>query len=175
METVNIGTPREEFDKMTEDNTAIYEFIDGAICMSPRPNFRHQKIMLALGSKLYNYFKGKPFMPFTEVELEICEDVIIPDISVFCDLENTDIQRSKEPPVMVIEILSPSNTSYEIEGKKLRYKAHGIKEMWIVNPKYKTVVQCNLESNTDITYAGSSTFASIAFDDLKIELDDVFM
>jgi Uma2 family endonuclease len=45
----------------------------------------------------------------------------------------------REPPLVVIEVVSPGNTADEIERKRCQYLAFGISEVWIVYPKAKTI------------------------------------
>ena len=164
----------EEFDRLPEDNTKTYELIDGKLVMQARPNVRHQAIMSNLTQKIANYLDKKPCRVFTEVELEISKNVIVPDVSVLCSIENLNIQRFTQPPVLVIEILSPSNTANEINNKINKYKNHGIKECWVIDPDLKSVEVKDLETNISINYIQSGLVKSDIFDDLHIELSKIF-
>ena len=103
-----------EFDKIETKDENNYELIDGTVLMSPRPNVKHQEVMSNLHYELRNLLKSKPCKVFTEIELEYNNNVLIPDISVICGLENTDFQRYKKAPEIVIEILSPSSRYMDI-------------------------------------------------------------
>ena len=164
----------EEFDKLPEDNTYTYELIDGELLMQSRPNVRHQAIMFNLSIIIGNYLKNKPCRAFTEVELEINSNVIVPDISVLCSVDDLDIQRFKQPPALIIEILIPSNTVKELKNKILKYKNHKIKELWIVDPYTMSIEINNLETSTAITQIQSGTVKSNVFPDLEIDLSAVF-
>jgi Uma2 family endonuclease len=43
------------------------------------------------------------------------------------------------PPVLAVEILSPSETQEEIDEKVAVYLESGVKIVWVVNPRFKTV------------------------------------
>jgi len=43
------------------------------------------------------------------------------------------------PPVLAVEILSPSDTQEEIDEKVAVYLESGVKIVWVVNPRFKTV------------------------------------
>lgn len=98
-----------DFNKIKTNDENKYELIDGIVSMSPRPNIKHQEVMGNLYLIIGNFLKGKQCKVFTEIELEYENNVLIPDISVICGLENTNIQRYKKAPEIVIEILSPSD------------------------------------------------------------------
>ena len=164
----------EEFNDLSQDNTRTYELIDGELVMQSRPNWTHQYTMTNTAGEIRNYLKGKNCKVFTEVELEINKNVIVPDISVVCNLNNTNFQRTQQPPVLVIEILNPSNSMNEINNKIIKYKNHGIKECWIIDSDIKSVEVKNLIDNTGITYILSGSVKSNVFPDMKIETSDIF-
>ncbi|WP_169973730.1 Uma2 family endonuclease [Tautonia rosea] len=43
------------------------------------------------------------------------------------------------PPVLAVEILSPSDTQQEIDEKIVLYLETGVARVWIINPRFKTV------------------------------------
>lgn len=164
----------EVFNKLEKDDGITYELVDGVILMSPRPNYRHQEIMSNLNLEIGNYLKGKPCKSFTEVELELEKEVIIPDISVICGLISTDFQRYNKAPTIVIEILSPISRYVDTFTKLYKYEIIGVREYWIVNPKKEMITIYNFENKTNIEYSKSEILKSIVFNDLEIDLSDIF-
>lgn len=164
----------EEFNKLPEDNSKKIELIDGELLMQARPSIRHQNIMSNLHYAIKHYLKDKPCKVLTEVELEINNNVIVPDISVLCNIDNLDGQRFKQPPIIVIEILSPSNTTKEINNKVYKYKIHGIQECWLIDPEIRTIEVKNLIDNTGITFIQSGLIKSDVLSDINLEVADIF-
>lgn len=100
---------------------------------------------------------------------------MIPDISVICGLENTDIQRYEKAPEIVIEILSPSSKYTDTFTKLIKYQLFGIKEYWIVNSETRTINIYNFEKKTNIEYFGSDKLTSGIFNGLEINVSNIFM
>lgn len=164
----------DEFNELPEDNSCTYEFIDGELVMQSRPSFKHQKILGKLYLKIYNYLNSGSCEIFIEVELDIDGNVIVPDLSIFCNLKLDDIQRTVEPPTLVVEIVSPSNSAMEMNIKMNKYRSHGINEYWLVDPKSCCITIYNLKNDTAMTYIKSGLITSTAFPDLEIKLSDIF-
>ncbi|MDD4088666.1 MAG: Uma2 family endonuclease [Tissierellia bacterium] len=164
-----------DFDKMETKDENNYEFIDGIVYMSPRPNVKHQEVMSNLHYELRNLIKSKPCKVFTEIELEYKDNVLIPDISVICELENTDFQRYKKAPEIVIEIISPSSRYTDTFTKLIKYELLGVKEYWIVNPEKETVTIYNFEIKTNADFSKPDKLVSAVFNELEIDLSDIFL
>lgn len=164
-----------EFDNLITKDENKYELIDGVLFMSPRPNYNHQEIMGNLFLQFGNYLKGKPCKVFTEVEIEYNEDILIPDISVICGLDNCNFQRYKKAPEITIEIISTSSQYTDTFTKLVKYELIGVKEYWIANPKTETVTIYNFENKTNNIYSKHEKLISVFFDDLEIDLSDIFI
>ncbi len=164
-----------EFNNLETKDENKYELIDGIVLMSPRPNIKHQEIMGNLHYELRNFLKGKPCKVFTEIELQFENNVLIPDISLICGLENTDIQRYKKAPEIVIEILSNSSRYTDTFTKLYKYELLGVKEYWIANPDTEIITIYNFENKTNNEYSKSNKLISQVFNQLEINLSDIFL
>lgn len=164
-----------EFNSLKNDDENRYELIDGFVLMSPRPNIKHQEVMSNLHFELRAFLKGKPCKVFTKIELQFEDNILIPDISVICGLENTDIQRYKKAPEIVVEILSPSSRYTDTFTKLIKYELFGIKEYWIANPETKIINIYNYEKKTNIEYSDPDKLTSAIFNELEINLSNIFM
>lgn len=163
-----------EFNRLNVKDDNKYELIDGIVLMSPRPSIKHQEVMSNLHFELRNILKEKPCKAFTEIELEFDKNVLIPDISVICGLENTNIQRYKKAPEIVIEILSPSSRYVDTFTKLYKYELFGVKEYWIADPESKKITVFNFENETNNEYSNSDTIKSEVFIELIINITDIF-
>jgi len=163
-----------DFNNMKTNDENKYELIDGIVLMSPRPSIKHQQLMGNLYLEIGNFLKGKSCKVFTEIELECQGNVLIPDISVICGLENTNIQRYKKAPEIVIEILSPSSRYTDTFTKLFKYELLGVKEYWIVNPDKEIVTIYDFENKTNNDYSKSAKLLSTIFSELEIDLSDIF-
>lgn len=165
----------DEFNNLEIKDGMKYELIDGIVLMYPRPNYKHQEIMGNLFMQLDNYFRKKACKVFTEAELEFNNDVLIPDISVICGLGNTDFQRYKNAPDIVIEITSPASQYTDSFTKLIKYETLGVKEYWIANPKTESITIYNFKNKLNNFYSKHEKLASSAFDGLVIDLSNVFV
>lgn len=164
-----------EFNNIETKDELKYELIDGFVLMSPRPNYRHQEVMGSLYLEIGNFLKGKLCKVFTESELEINDEVLIPDLSIICGLENSNFQRYKKPPEIVIEILSPGSQYTDTFTKLYKYELFGVQEYWTVDPKNESITIFNFQNKTNTTYNKSEKLTSPFFGDLVISLSDIFV
>lgn len=163
-----------EFNNLNTKDEMKYELIDGIVLMSPRPNYKHQEIMSKLLIELGNYLKGKSCKVFTEAELEFNNDVLIPDLSVICGLDNTEIQRYKKAPDIVIEILSPSSRYTDTFTKLIKYELFKVNEYWIVDPQNEFVTIYDFKYKTVNNFSKQEKLISAVFDNLEIDLSYIF-
>ncbi len=61
------------------------------------------------------------------------------DLAVLYREDNVPEGFSKEPPLLAIEVVSPSNDPEDIEKKRIQYLEAGSKEVWIVYEKTNTL------------------------------------
>ena len=129
-----------------------WEIIDGeAYNMSPAPSRLHQEISGKLFGSFYEYLKGKKCKlyaaPF-DVRLpdlagltdEKIETVVQPDIVIICDRTKLDERGCIGAPDIVVEILSPATSGYDLKVKYQLYQQHGVKEYWIIHPAEQTLL-----------------------------------
>jgi len=166
-----------------------WELIDGvAYDMSPAPTRKHQDISRNLFKELVIYLEDKectvyaaPFdvrLPTGFQTDEEIQTVVQPDISVFCDEEKLDDKGAIGAPDLIIEILSPSTAAKDLKEKFFLYESVGVKEYWIVDPSNETLtvyILCKDNKYTrGVVYAGEDKAKVEIFEDLEIEMKDVF-
>jgi Uma2 family endonuclease len=106
------------------------------------------------------------------------ENVVQPDISVFCDRSKIDERGAKGAPNLIVEILSPSTMKIDFGIKLLLYQQYGVKEYWIADPDAKTVNVYKLDLIgkyfLDKIYQAADTLKVGIFPDLEISLTEIF-
>jgi Uma2 family endonuclease len=66
--------------------------------------------------------------------------MVQPDLLAVCGENDEEIEiRYEGAPDLVVEILSPSSRSKDQVLKLYKYHNAGVREYWIIDPKYKTV------------------------------------
>lgn len=103
------------------------------------PSRNHSIAQIKLAGE---FLKDPRFLPHSELTLRLPEGDVTPDISIFpnapVDWDHDESQVS-EPPLLVVEILSPQQGMEPLMAKLDRYFAHGVKSCWIVAPFLKTI------------------------------------
>jgi Uma2 family endonuclease len=134
-------TIMEVFKALPEGTLA--EIIEGNLIMSPGVKTSHQRIHKRLFSQLATGVEDGNFGEFWyaphDVFLDEHSNVVQPDLYV---ISNEQLRFVEEDgvhcsPILIIEILSPSNRKHDIVTKKALYEKFGVKEYWIIDPKTK--------------------------------------
>jgi Uma2 family endonuclease len=154
--------------------------------MSPVPTSSHQRISRNIGTKLILFLQKRPcevfYAPF-DVRLEREKDdnqtftVVQPDICVICDASKIDEKGCKGAPDLIVEILSPGNSTKEMKNKFELYEKAGVLEYWIVQPTDKTIFQYILTEGQYINHKPTTfedTIYSSCIDGFSMPLNKVF-
>jgi Uma2 family endonuclease len=166
------------------DTGERYELIRGKAYAMSAPNDSHQGILTELVIQMGSYLKGKTCRlrpaPY-DVRLVYKEDesddtVVQPDISVICDEKKRGAEGCRGAPDLIVEILSPSNTSEEYVRKFNLYLKAGVREYWVVEPKLKTLQVFELQDGAyrGTVYDSTAIVPSKVLDGLSVTLGDVF-
>jgi len=114
--------------QITPDDGRRYELVRGTLLVTPSPRPRHQRISRRLTRLLEDYFtgigRGEIFVAPTDVILTD-EDVFVPDLLVVGDPSHVTERAIESPPLLVVEILSPSTRKQDRGIKAERYAELG--------------------------------------------------
>jgi Uma2 family endonuclease len=119
------------------DDGKQYELLAGELYVNPTPSFPHQDVAKRLFLILQRFFERKGlgevfFAPLVVVLGQ--HDVAEPDLMVVADSSQFSQRGIEGPPLLVVEILSPSNARHDRVTKAARYLALGVEHYWIVDP-----------------------------------------
>jgi Uma2 family endonuclease len=107
--------------------------VDGVLFVSPAPASPHQ---LVVGALLYTLYQACPrgvrVLPGPGVRMSM-ETELIPDV-VVARFEHIGGVRITEPPLLAVEVRSPSTALVDLNIKKAVYERFGIDAYWIVVP-----------------------------------------
>lgn len=107
----------------------------------PLPSKNHGKIQSRIIFGLMTKYQ-KDYSIISELSLELNEWLSTPDVCLYpnepLDVMNDEI-RMTNPPLCVIEILSPTQTLNDLTDKAIAYFLHGVKSCWLVLPTLSTI------------------------------------
>ena len=139
------------------------------------PSRMHQTILSELHTLINNFIKLKNGpckvypAPFAVKLKKDSETIVEPDISVICDRNKLTDRGCTGSPDWIIEIVSPSNSSYDYITKLKLYSDAGVREYWIVDPDKNRVMVYNFESEDTFEYLFSDTIKAGIYEDLYID------
>lgn len=127
-----------------EDRSVRYEFVDGALLVTPSPGGYHQRIILELFRLLDPYVRRHGI---GEVRLGPSEVMLLPTTVVQPDLfvvPSADGRRPRaDAPVgallLAVEVLSPGSRQHDRLTKRHHYRNADVPEYWIVDQEAAVV------------------------------------
>ncbi len=154
---INYGSLAENGRKYTiDDYNALpdyrrVELIDGRFYEMSSPSKKHQLILGEL-HLLFHECINRHNMPcrifFAPCDVQLDKDIytiVQPDLFIYC--HESDIHKIiyEGAPDLVVEILSPSSRSRDMILKLYKYQNAGVREYWVVDPRFRTVTVHNFE------------------------------
>lgn len=126
------GFTIEELEGFPSDGNR-YELIEGTLHVTPVPQVPHQR---GVGNLFMLLRRACP--PELEVFLGPLDVKLGPDTMVEPDLlvtrpDDATEKRLEVPPLLAVEVLSPSTRLYDLGTKRLAYEAFGVPAYWVVD------------------------------------------
>ena len=145
MTTLPFGRPltRADLDGLPDDGHR-YELIDGSLIVSPSPRHGHQTVV----GNLYLLLREAcpsglqvilaPFAVALADDTEVQPDLLVAPREQFTDKELPG------PPLLAVEVLSPSTRRVDLLLKRDRLQDAGVPSYWLVDPDALTVTVLEL-------------------------------
>ena len=178
-------------DYLTWKFEQALEVIKGKIFPMSGPSRIHQKISWQLTVNFDNHFKqhsceayAAPFdvrlydkKKSQKADKDIFT-VVQPDLCIICDLTKLDDRGCLGAPDLIVEILSPGNSTREMKIKKELYAESGVKEYWIVDYNHETLTQFSIEEDGNfgrpLIFTSEEAVPSVIFPDFILNLIELF-
>jgi Uma2 family endonuclease len=126
----------------TPNDGKRYELVQGELFVNPAPSPVHQRISRRLQRQLEDYFHVRSIGEVFDAPLDVIltpHDVLEPDLLVVTDPSHISKRGIEKPPLLVVEILSPSTRKVDRGLKFKRYAELGVQHYWIIDPERKRV------------------------------------
>ena len=165
------------------------ELLRGKIFRLAAANTKHQQAGGKLFYEFYGFLRGKTCQVFIapyDVRLPVknhkrddqITTVVQPDLTIFCDPAKVDERGACGAPDLAVEILSPSNSRYDLKDKYDVYQEAGIKEYWIIDPIKENVqvsiLQAEGQFGPSTTHTGSQRLSPVCLPGFSIEVKELF-
>jgi Uma2 family endonuclease len=174
----------------TDGTDTRYELVDGELKEMSVGTGRHADIAEFLYDQFRDQIKQRD-LPWTAKQMTVgvrsprggrWDTSRIPDVIVLAQAQweamadrSAVIDFNEPPPILVVEVVSPSTKIDDYRFKRSEYSVLDIQEYWIVDPLEEKVTVCNLNNGLyDLTeYQGDQLIQSPIFPDLKLTTTQV--
>jgi Uma2 family endonuclease len=151
-----------------------YELIDGQVYVTPAPSPLHQRLVGRLFRLLSEYFLAPAEVFVAPIDVILTpHDVVQPDLVVVANQSQVSRRGIEGPPLLVVEVLSPTTTVYDRTTKAQRYAALGISHYWLADPETRTL-ECfrRHEASYQLvgTFGAEATLTHPDFPGLRLDL-----
>ncbi len=137
----------------------------------PMPSINHSIVQMLIGAVL---LRDERYTVASELALDLNGWKSTPDIVVYpyrtIDWLHDEV-RSTEPPLLTIEIVSPSQNVIDLVEKAEKYLANGVQSAWVVQPSLRLIsVLTNGAQPTTYT-SGTLTDTKLG---LTLQMEEIF-
>lgn len=142
-----------------------YEILYGELLVTPLPSAGHQGVAARLFVNLAIWCRAHTGWRYLSPGgVYISETTWLePDIAIYPDPEYLQqTWREMPPPVLVVEVLSPSTKKRDRHRKRPAYLAHGVSEVWIASEKDRTVERWTAASEFPESFRDTITWTPAA-------------
>jgi Uma2 family endonuclease len=117
------------------------EYVDGEIRERNLGKYEHARIQAMLARWFGNHEQEWGVQVVTEQRVQVSSTrVRIPGVSLLTRGTQPDV--IVDPPLLVIEILSPDDTYSDTQERAQDYREMGVETVWIIDPKTRTGRMC---------------------------------
>ena len=126
---------------LTEDDLATmpddghrYELLDGTLLVTPAPDIDHQRCVGARCMLLRNARQSGHTVLVAPLDVRLSRVTVLePDVLVARSADLTPA-RLEGPPLLAVEVLSPSTRHIDLGSKRLAYQDAAVPAYWLVDP-----------------------------------------
>ena len=166
-----------DLEQLPDDGNR-YEILHGELLVTPLPSNGHQGVAGRLFVRLANWCAAQTgWACRTPGGVYISEtNWLEPDIAVYQAPEYSALPwREMPPPLLVVEVASPSTRKRDRHRKRPAYLAHGVREVWTVGEKERVIERWTAASEFPETRAdGVAWVPDAVLPPLSVTADELF-
>jgi Uma2 family endonuclease len=168
-----------------------YELVDGELVMVPLPTPDHSDLIDLLRSTFQKLIltKGHPWLVkgdvgvYTGVNPQTLKDRSrTPDLCIPTETQWAEVKANKKaaavlrtPPLLVVEIVSPSSRTTDYQNKRSEYESAKVPEYWIVDLIGQKVTVLTLVDGRyqEQVFTASERISSTTFPELDLTVEQI--
>jgi len=138
----------------------------------PLPSLNHGQLQFLISGALLPY--RDKFTIASELSLELGDLRVTPDLCVYPKLDidyQRDVIRMTEPPLVAVEILSPTQSQQEVVDRIHDMLGAGVESCWLVQPATESITI--FAGDEKPTTVSTGTLHDPATD-IEVDLTDIF-
>ena len=117
------------------------EYVDGEIRERNVGKYEHARVQALLAARFSQHERAWGAQVVTEQRVQVSPSrVRIPDVALLPLNAQPDV--IVDPPILVIEILSPDDSYSDTQERAQDYRTMGVETVWIIDPKTRTGRMC---------------------------------
>ena len=126
-----------------------WEIIEGTLIVNPAPRPRHQQAVFQLGRLLADVCPPDLQVFISPIDWTIPDGGVVQPDLVVVRRSDVDLDEALSmPPVLVVEVLSPSNAAQDRLLKRDLYERLGVPSYWLVEPTEPGITALELDEAT---------------------------
>lgn len=160
-----------DLEQMPDDGHR-YELLDGTLLVTPAPVPLHQTVVFRL-ARLLDDAAPRDLQTFiAPLDVVLADDTVLQPDALVARRSDVAARNLPAPPVLAVEVLSPSTERIDRFLKHSRYAAAGVAHYWIIDPYEPSLVA--YEIGADGTYievasvVGQETYAASSPFDVRV-------
>lgn len=138
------------------DDGRRYEIVEGELRELDAPTSEHQEVALRIASLLLDYADrtGTGWVGIAPIDVVMSQTALAQPDVLYVSRERKSIVGPKVygAPDLVVEVLSPSDASYDRKEKFESYAKNGVRWYWITDPKRRTLEIFRLVGGTYVKH-----------------------
>ena len=138
----------------------------------PLPSLNHGFLQAVITGELLRH--REKYTSFSELTLQIDDLHVTPDLCVYPKMSmnfQEDVVRMTEPPLIAVEILSPTQSQQDVMDRINGMLDAGVESCWLVQPVTETITI--FTGNEKPTTVSTGTLHDPATD-IEVNLADIF-
>jgi Uma2 family endonuclease len=143
------------------DDGNRYEILHGELLVTPLPSTGHQRIAVRLTVLTVMWCRAHTgWTVLAPGGAHIGETTWLePDLAVFAAPESANLSwREMPPPLLLVEILSPSTRRRDRHRKRPTYLSHGVGDVWLVDQDTRSIERWTAASEFPETFRDGITW-----------------